>query len=137
MGVWFSVPGIGASRPRSPVSLYFPKNFAVKSARTLLFNAVKTCLYCHRTKPLFDFAPHPKGRNGLHPWCDGCRLAYGKAKYRGQELPRAALTTKSLRPLCKEELMLVCEEFEDVCGPAQHLLRFGAAVSQATVEVNA
>ena len=93
----------------------------------------KTCLYCRQAKPLFNFAPHPKGRNGLHPWCDECRLAYGKAKYRGQELPRAALTTKSLRRLTTTELMDVCARFEG----SRDLLRFGAAVSQATVEVNA
>jgi hypothetical protein len=93
-------------------------------------STTKTCLYCRRTKPLFDFAPHPKGRNGLHPWCNECRLAYGKAKYRGQELPRAE--AKQLRRLTTTELMDVCARFEG----SRDLLRFGAAVSQATVEVN-
>lgn len=94
--------------------------------------AMKTCLYCRQTKPDTLFAPHPKGRNGLHPWCNECRLAYGKAKYRGQELPRAALQAKPLRRLTTTELMDVCARFEG----SRDLLRFGAAVSRATVEVN-
>jgi hypothetical protein len=99
---------------------------------------VKTCLYCRASKPETEFATHPKGRNGLHPWCNECRLAYGRAKYKGEAPPRADL--KSIRPLREGELMGVYMEFDRTAvktwGPTQYLLRFGAAVSQATVKAN-
>lgn len=102
---------------------------------------MKTCLFCRTPKLEPEFAAHPKGRNGLHPWCNECRLAYGRAKYKGQELPRAELQAKSLRPLREGELMGVYMDFDRTAvkawGPTQYLLHFGAAVSKATVEVNA
>lgn len=48
---------------------------------------MKTCLICQAPQPLSNFAPHPKGRGGLHPWCDECRLAYGRARYTNKVAP--------------------------------------------------
>lgn len=104
---------------------------------------MKTCLYCRASKPETEFAAHPKGRNGLHPWCNECRLAYGRAKYKGQELPRADFgrgPKPQLRPLREGELMNVYMDFDRTAvkswGPTQYLLHFGAAVSRETVKVN-
>jgi hypothetical protein len=107
---------------------------------------VKTCLYCRGPKPETEFAAHPKGRNGLHPWCNECRLAYGRAKYKGEAPPRADFgqRPKPIRPLREGEVMNVYMDFVvrypdhevKTWGPTQYLLRFGAAVSQATVKAN-
>lgn len=48
---------------------------------------MKTCLICQVPQPLSNFAPSPKGRGGLHPWCDECRRAYGRARYANKIAP--------------------------------------------------
>ena len=42
---------------------------------------MKTCLICESLLPLDFFAPLPKGRNGLHPWCRDCVSEYNKSRY--------------------------------------------------------
>lgn len=42
---------------------------------------MKTCLICQVAQPLSNFAPQPKGRGGLHPWCKPCLKQYHASRY--------------------------------------------------------
>lgn len=60
----------------------------MRSVLKILQNAeMKTCLICQVPQQLSNFAPNPKGRGGLHPWCRECVREYSRARYTNKIAP--------------------------------------------------
>lgn len=49
--------------------------------------SVKICSRCGKTKPIGDFPPHKKGRNGIHPNCWECRRSYNRGYWKERYVP--------------------------------------------------
>lgn len=90
---------------------------SVKTARANLYE--KRCTRCGTTKPINDFGPHPRAKDGYQPWCFNCYrdhfqlLRWKKVQTKPAPTPtvvttpEAVVTTPGPEAAIKEQLNII------------------------------